>query len=657
MSYCLSEVSNRVYFQIRDLDKKSSASNQQEQVCVYGLLGDDATRILPSITSLDGSVSISQAADGVCATATTNSATSGQDESVFVQFDECIDYGSGPMAPSNPSYSKIYIGEEYGFYTGVCGTECTPTCEAASGTLSGGEEVCLFASSGVPTADISATANNDAVVPAGYQVAYVLTSGSDLVIEATNSTPDFTIDATGLYTIHTLVYNPATLDLSIVQLGVTTGFDVNNLLIQGGGAICAALDVTGASFNAVTPDAGTLTANGETSICLQGGSINISATSDNNAVVPTGYEVRYVLTSGNNLVIEDVNTTPAFNVDGSGRYTIHTLVYNPATLDLSTVQVGVTTGAEVNSLLISGGGDICGDLDVSGAVFLLANPNSGGLTPDATPACFISGGDIDISATPDGNAVVPPGYQTIYVLTSGAGLIIQQVNPDPTFMIDTEDSYTIHTLIYNPTTLDLSIVQFGTTTGFDVNNLLVQGGGDICATLDVAGAAFPELTEIGTGSLTADVADPCFASGSDVDITAISDGNAIVPAGYQTIYVLTSGAGLVIQQVNATPTFTVDTEDNYTIHTLVYDPTTLDLNIVQFGTTTGFDVNNLLVQGDGDICAALDVAGAAFVVTTCPVPINNDWDNDGISNIQEGNGVDPMTVLQTSLKQVVQMLT
>jgi hypothetical protein len=49
------------------------------------------------------------------------------------------------------------------------------------------------------------------------------------------------------------VYDPATLDLSIVQFGVTTGFDVNGLLIQGGGSICASLDVNGAPFLVVGP--------------------------------------------------------------------------------------------------------------------------------------------------------------------------------------------------------------------------------------------------------------------------------------------------------------------------------------------------------------------------------------------------------------------
>jgi len=121
LTYDLALVSNSVKFKIRDLDKKNGFSNQQEKVCVYGFLGGNPLQILPTITSFDGSVSI----NGNCATATTDSAISGDEESVWVEFNECIDrivieYGSGPMAPANPTYSSIYIGEEFGFYSAIC---------------------------------------------------------------------------------------------------------------------------------------------------------------------------------------------------------------------------------------------------------------------------------------------------------------------------------------------------------------------------------------------------------------------------------------------------------------------------------------------------------------------------------------------------------
>jgi len=118
--------------------------------------------------------------------------------------------------------------------------------------------------------------------------------------------------------------------------------------------------------------------------------------------------------------------------------------------------------------------------------------------------------------------------------------------------------------------------------------------------------------------------------GSTVMLVAAHVMDPVVPAGYETVYVLTEGAGLVIIDVNTDePEFSVDAAGDYTIHTLVYDPATLDLEIVEIGTTTGFDVNSLLEQGGGDICGALDVAGASFTVEDC-LPT-------GVSDFSDGN--------------------
>lgn len=471
----------------------------------------------------------------------------------------------------------------------------------SAGTLSASNNtVCL--NNG--TAQLSATPDGNAVVPSGYQTIYVLTSGSGLTIEQVNATPDFNVTSGGLFTIHTLVYNPLTLDLSIVVPGVTTGFDVNGLLVQGGGTICGALDVSGAPFNVDAPFAGTLTPK-VASFCSNGNASVLEALASGTAVVPSGYSTIYVLTSGSGLVIEQVNSTPVFTVTGSGLYTIHTLVYNPATLDLSIVVPGVTTGFDVNGLLVQGGGSICASLDVAGAQFTIANPFAGTLTATSSSNCFVSG-SVNISASPNGDAIVPAGYQTLYVLTSGPGLVIEQVSTSPSFTVTNSGNYTIHTLVYDPATLDLTIVVPGVTTGFDVNGLLVQGGGSICASLDVAGAQVAVNNPAAGALIPVNVA-PCSSI-----IAATPDGNAFVPAGYQILYVLTSGTGLVIEQVSPTPNFVVPGDGIYTIHTLVYDATTLDLSIVVPGVTTGFDVNSLLVQGGGSICAALDVAGAQF---------------------------------------------
>ncbi len=450
---------------------------------------------------------------------------------------------------------------------------------------------------------LTATPDSNINVPAGYNVIYVLTSGTGLVIEQVNATPSFTVTSGGLYTIHTLVYD-STLDLSIVVPGTTTGFDVNGLLVQGGGSICASLDVAGAQFNVTNPDAGTLTAVNAT-ICGTGGTL--TATPDGNINVPAGYNVIYVLTSGTGLVIEQVNATPSFTVTSGGLYTIHTLVYD-STLDLGIVVPGTTTGFDVNGLLVQGGGSICASLDVAGAQFNVTNPDAGTLTAVNSTICGTGG---TLTATPDGNINVPAGYNVIYVLTSGTGLVIEQVNATPSFTVTSGGLYTIHTLVYD-STLDLGIVVPGTTTGFDVNGLLVQGGGSICASLDVAGAQF-NVASPDAGDINPDQFLNCLDNGS-ATLNGNPQGNINVPAGYQVIYVLTRGQGLVIQQAGPSPQFTVTQTGLYRIHTLVYDPATLNLSIVVPGVTTGFDVNGLLVQGGGSICASLDVQGAPFLV-------------------------------------------
>lgn len=459
-------------------------------------------------------------------------------------------------------------------------------------------------------------------VPTGYQVLYVLTRSDSLVIIGVNSTPSFVVNREARYRIHTLVYNPATLDLSIVRPGVTTGFDVNRLLVQGGGSICAALDVAGARFDLKTcpcaATAGTLAP--AATACLDNGKATLTARVVNNPVIPQGFSRLYVLTSGSGLVIQGVSSTPAFNVTATGAYTIHTLVYDPKTLDLGIVDLGKTTGFDVNGLLIQGGGRICGALDVAGAKFnvaVCACTASAGTLRNNPAGCLETGGKVTLRALPFHRPHVPTGFSVLYVLTSGTGLVIEQVNAEPSFQVDRTGRFTIHTLVYDPKTLDLSIVQLGKTTGFDVNGLLIQGGGRICGALDVAGAVFnvaacPCLAKAGT--LRA-VTPECSTGRAHLRANIATE--PVIPHGFLRLYVLTRGDGLVIEQVNVLPQFTVNGIGRYRIHTLVYNPFTLNLGIVQFGKTTGFDVNSLLIQGGGRICGALDVAGAVFDVRTC----------------------------------------
>ncbi|GAA4963170.1 T9SS type A sorting domain-containing protein [Algibacter aquimarinus] len=490
------------------------------------------------------------------------------------------------------------------------------SCKAMAGTLAADSDAVTLIDG---TATISATPQGDAYVPDGYTQAYVLTMGDGLVIKALGGEPSFEVTEAGMYTIHSIVFNADTLDTGIVVPGQTTGFDVNGLLIQGGGTICASLDVAGAKVEVESCKAmaGTLAADSD-AVTLIDGTATISATPQGDAYVPDGYTQAYVLTMGDGLVIKALGGEPSFEVTEEGMYTIHSIVFNADTLDTGIVVPGETTGFDVNGLLIQGGGTICASLDVAGAKVEVESCKAmaGTLAADSDAVTLIDG-TATISATPQGDAYVPDGYTQAYVLTMGDGLVIKALGGEPSFEVTEEGMYTIHSIVFNADTLDTGIVVPGETTGFDVNGLLIQGGGTICASLDVAGAKVDvESCKAMAGTLASD-SDAVTLIDGTATISATPQGDAYVPDGYTQAYVLTMGDGLVIKALGGEPSFEVTEEGMYTIHSIVFNADTLDTGIVVPGETTGFDVNGLLIQGGGTICASLDVAGAKVDVESC----------------------------------------
>jgi hypothetical protein len=230
-------------------------------------------------------------------------------------------------------------------------------------------------------------------VPAGYRVLYVLTSGDNRVIQQVSPTPSFTVTGANLYRIHVLVYDSTTLNLSNVRLGVTTAAQVNALLVQGGGRICAALDVAGLTFEtrdcacgAYVGALGYTRPNGSNLCLSEDGIAFLVGNTVQRSVVPLGYRRVYVLTSGNDLIIQRVADIPVFGVRTPGTYRIHTLIYDPNTLNLNTIQLGVTSATTIVPLLRQGGGNICAGLDVDGLLFRVSNcGSSGNLTAYPNP--------------------------------------------------------------------------------------------------------------------------------------------------------------------------------------------------------------------------------------------------------------------------------
>ncbi len=228
-----------------------------------------------------------------------------------------------------------------GGYTAPVANACgpcyyPPACASDAGTLTygSGPSVCT-------TDLLDATTLVAPEVPAGFNTLYVLTSGTGLVIEAVNNSPSFGPLAEGDYTIHTLVYDPATLDLSIVVPGVTTGFDVNGLLLQGGGAICGSLDVTGLPYTVIdcTPPptcgnaAGTLPS-AVTFLCA-GDFQNFSSAGAN---VDNGSVLTYVLHSCDNNTIGTI-----YDISNTGTFTNNGTL--PTNVELSVSAVVGTPGA------------------------------------------------------------------------------------------------------------------------------------------------------------------------------------------------------------------------------------------------------------------------------------------------------------------------
>ena len=486
-------------------------------------------------------------------------------------------------------------------------------CGADAGTLYGYKPSDCLQEGGTLIGGIPA---GNADVPAGFETIFVLTAGADHIIVQTGTAPIFNVEAIGHYTIHTLVYDPATLDLASIVPGTTTAAEVNALLIQGGGAICASLDLMGTSINVDNPDAGSLTAE-EAEVCLGSGMAQLNAIGSA-MYVPDGYNVGYVLTEGGGLVIQQFSTSPSFLVDAIGNYTIHTLVYDPATLDLDQVVFGVTTGSDINELLFQGGGNICAALDVTGAPIsvtecVACTADAGTLQGFKPVYCYMEGGTM-IGAQIVEPPVVPAGLVSVWIATHGEDHVIEAIEGSSYFTVSGDGLYTIHTLVYDPAVLDLStFVEFGVTTAAELNSLLIQGGGQLCGSLDMEGVWMMIDTPL-AGNLSAQTGEICLQDGS-AQLNATVSGSHL-PIGYAILYLLVPDEGTVIE-LSTTPSFNVTGPGTYSIHTFVYEPASFDVDDIDAGVSTLADLNNMLVQGGGIHCAALDLAGLQFSVIEC----------------------------------------
>jgi uncharacterized repeat protein (TIGR01451 family)/gliding motility-associated-like protein len=162
---------------------------------------------------------------------------------------------------------------------------------------------------------------------------------------------------------------------------------------------------------------------------------------------------------------------------------------------------------------------------------------AGTLVPVSPTICVGTSTSVIVAATPNGGLVQPAGYSVLYLLTQGAGLVVEQTSATPSFSLSAVGAeYTIHTLVYNATVgdknyLNLSAVKPGITTSADVLKLITDQ--HVCADLDLIGAKV-SVQVVAPPTLSAG-SSPTVCAGSSVTLTAQGCANGVVTWSDQSI--------------------------------------------------------------------------------------------------------------------------
>ena len=366
---------------------------------------------------------------------------------------------------------------------------------------------------------------------------------------------------------------------------------------------------------------GTLTTTTPNFCLPTGNSAVLSATTSTSPIVPTGYSIKYVLTKGADLIIQQIANTPTFTITSTGEYRIHTLVYdsnsaNGNYLDLSTIVLGTTKGSDIIANIAQR--SICAALDATGVKFNVNTNPDAPVFPGATIcagskvilgdkgpillgtsyAWFTSATATTPFATTQSIEVSPAVTTTYYVETtlvvsgscaSKRGSVTVMVNPKPENPIT--KSSIANDCTKNLQTVNLAdaltAISSGSTVEWHVAN-------------DVASAIITNTTTVGAGTYYAFAKSTagCYSGGVSVtvninpctcpnpptvNVPAIASicGNTTTPVQLQAI--IGGGASSGTWTSNGTGTF-----DNATILTAKYTPSVTDVTkgSVEFTFTT-----------------------------------------------------------------------
>ena len=259
---------------------------------------------------------------------------------------------------------------------------------------------------------------------------------------------------------------------------------------------------------------------------------------------------------------------------------------------------------------------------------------------DCQPTCLASGGQLaatesqaeltngraTVMATSTRPAVLPPNYDTTYLLTRSDLDTIQGISLNTAqFTVSTAGQYRIFRLVAeftdsaSPDFLRLASIRFGETTISELESVFAQG---ICA--DLSDPATVEVIEVLQPDCTAE-AGSLLAPATDVrmqteraEVQVLPKGDATVPADFETHYLLSQDAQLTVLAISDEPRFDVASPGAYRVHTLVGetsdpdDAEYYDLDQIVVGSTT---VTGILVDILGqDRCADIDFSGTTVEV-------------------------------------------
>ncbi|SFJ50286.1 T9SS type A sorting domain-containing protein [Olleya namhaensis] len=286
--------------------------------------------------------------------------------------------------------SSIYAANNAG--GAECDSSCvtfTINCEEPCGTIS------EFAFSN--TTDNVTIAQggvyNIADLPEDFYVDAIVDGGSESV----------RLTATNLDTNETLVIIENVVPYTYPAGGVAWSLGLGNFQIQAelfsadynGGTLCDTQTISFALVDVLQCEdvsAGTGSLSTGFAVVTPGVTVSVSVITNNDAVLPVGYQLGTVLTKGAGLTIEGVSesTTMILPVSG-GNYKVHTLAYDPTTFNLNDIELGDTTAFYILDLIENN--EICADLDANGNPLLIVTTGSTDRTTGATQLAETKGND------------------------------------------------------------------------------------------------------------------------------------------------------------------------------------------------------------------------------------------------------------------------